>query len=415
MYMLATTLTEALNALEPNRSLSTEAELEKLFVARPSSPLKRLSLMLNSAQESQKILFTGHRGCGKSTELAKLSQGLQNKFFIFKYSIADRLNMYDITYVDVLLALGMELFDQAVKRRLNLNPALYQQMLDFTREISTTVVAGQPFGGEVGGEINFLIGKLNAKLKVEDRTRKEVRETVSPRLSSLLETVDVLARSIEVETGTRVLAIVEDLDKVDPGTAKELFYDHATSLGAPRVSIIYTFPIALRHDNNFAQVKMSFPTVQVLPIFKIRTRAGALDPEAANMCRQILARRVDTALFVDGAIETLTECCGGLPRGLISLARQACLEAMVDDKTTIDPNSVQAAIKNSRRDYEVLLSREQIGLLKKIHRTKEIDNDESHRELLHNLSCLEYWNDDVWYDVHPIVEPLLRAENHEFS
>jgi hypothetical protein len=72
-------------------------------------------------------------------------------------------------------------------------------------------------------------------------------------------------------------------------------------------------------------------------------------------------------------------------------------------------SSVTAAITGVRRDYQVLLSRHQIATLKKVHRTKQVDNDEVHRELLHNLSCLEYWNNDVWYDVHPIVQSLIEA------
>jgi hypothetical protein len=82
---------------------------------------------------------------------------------------------------------------------------------------------------------------------------------------------------------------------------------------------------------------------------------------------------------------------------------------MAEDKPAIDMRAATAAITSLRRDYEVLLSRSQIGTLKKIHRSKQVDNDEEHRELLHNLSCLEYWNDDVWYDVHPVVQPLLGA------
>jgi hypothetical protein len=219
--MLATNLAEALNALEPDRALSTTAELQNLYVARPSSPLKLLEALLRSSQDTQKVLFTGHRGSGKTTELAKLRYLLEDQFFIFRYSVIDRLNMFDITYVDVLLALGLEMFQTAVTCKLLLSEALYAQMLAFTREMSTTETTVPPFSGEVGGEINFLIGKLNAKLKIEDQTRKEVREKVSPRLSTLLETIDLLARSIEAETGKRILAVVEDLDKVDPATAKQ--------------------------------------------------------------------------------------------------------------------------------------------------------------------------------------------------
>jgi hypothetical protein len=321
--------------------------------------------------------------------------------------VIDRLNIYDITYVDVLLALGLEMFDLAARRSLNLSKALYGQMLTFTKEISTALTTGAPVSGEVGGEINFAIAKLNAKLKIEDQTRREVREKVSPRLSSLLETVDLVARSIEAETGKRMLAIVEDLDKLDPATAKHLFYDHGASLGAPRLSIIYTFPIALRHDNDFVQVRMSFPTTYVLPIFKTRMKTGASNEEALARCEEIITRRADPDLFEPCVLRTLAEFCGGVPRLLISLARQACLEAMVDDKTAVDRSAVEAAIRGSRRDYEVLLSKHQIATLKKVHRTKEVDNDEEYRELLHNLSCLEYWNEDVWYDVHPVVLPLL--------
>jgi hypothetical protein len=404
--MLATNLQEALNALVPDRALYTVADLQEFYVARPGSPLRRLEVLLSSSHDPQKILFSGHRGSGKSTELAKLSHRLQAQFFVVRYSVTDRLNIYDISYVDVLLALGLEMFDVAARFKLKLNDALYKQMLAFTKEVSEAVTTASPVSGEVGGEINFVIAKLNAKLKIEDQTRKEVREKVSPRLSTLLETVDQVAKSIEAETGKRVLAIVEDLDKVDPATAKQLFYDHGSSLGAPRVSIIYTFPIALRHDNNFVQVRMSFPTIYVLPIFKTRTRSGAPNDEALAKCEEILTRRTDARLFAPAVSRMLAEACGGVPRVLVSLARQACL-AMVDDKDVIDASAVQVAVTNLRRDYEVLLSRDQIQTLHKIHATKHIDNDEAYRGLLHNLSCLEYWNDDVWYDVHPVVEPLL--------
>jgi hypothetical protein len=45
-------------------------------------------------------------------------------------------------------------------------------------------------------------------------------------------------------------------------------------------------------------------------------------------------------------------------------------------------------------------------LLKKIKR-KEFVNEDIVQELLHNLSLLEYRNDETWGDVHPIVKPLL--------
>jgi hypothetical protein len=75
----------------------------------------------------------------------------------------------------------------------------------------------------------------------------------------------------------------------------------------------------------------------------------------------------------------------------------------------VDVAAAQEAVKAVRRDFEVLLSRQQLARLNEIHKIREIDNDDNYRELLHNLSCLEYQNDDIWYDVHPVVEPLLNG------
>ena len=78
-------------------------------------------------------------------------------------------------------------------------------------------------------------------------------------------------------------------------------------------------------------------------------------------------------------------------------------------KSTIDEEAVEQAAARMRIDYEVLLTSEQLHLLRGVRERKRVENDEAHRALLHNLSALEYRNGEgVWYDVHPIVRPLLE-------
>jgi hypothetical protein len=209
-------------------------------------------------------------------------------------------------------------------------------------------------------------------------------------------------------TGLRVLVMVEDLDKTDLGTAKQLFYEHAASLSAPPVSVIYTFPTALRHHDDFMQVKANFPTLCVLPNLKTRMRDGSPDEEGSRGLTSILTKRVEEDLFAPGVLRTLTELSSGVPRELIALARRACLEARKADRPQIEPPAVEAAARSKRRDYQVLLTTKQIALLKRIRQSKAVENDEACRTLLHNLSVLEYRNWDVWYDVDPVIEPLLE-------
>lgn len=137
--MKATSLTDALNVLDPEHALRTDEELRDYFVARPMSPLEELSFLLKERAGPQKILFTGHRGSGKSTELAKLAQGLRDQFLPIQYSIKDRLNLYDLTYVDVILSLGLELSRTATDERIQVKPEVLSHVLEFAKEISKEV------------------------------------------------------------------------------------------------------------------------------------------------------------------------------------------------------------------------------------------------------------------------------------
>ena len=405
--MKAQTLSAALNVLDPERPLLEPEELEKYFVSRPMSPREDLAILLEDTTDPQKILFTGHRGSGKSTELAKLAEVVQDHRLVIRYSVKSVLNLFDLNYVDVVLSLALELIRQIAARDVKVEDDVREQVFRFTKEITREVEMEAGGGAEIGAELNVYVAKLSSKLRTEDTTRTTVREKVQGRLSDLLESITFLVQALNRHTGKRLLVIVEDLDKTDLDTARRLFCEHATSLAEPPTSIIYTFPTALRHDNNFMQIEMDFPTVYVLPNMKTRTRDDRLHEPGIDDLREILMRRVEEALFAPDALTELASLSSGIPRELIALARQACLEARKSRRECVTSEDVQRAAQRKRMSYEVLLDREQLKLLERVRDTKAVNNDEAHRALLHNLSVLEYRNDHVWYDVHPLVTPLL--------
>jgi tetratricopeptide (TPR) repeat protein len=122
------------------------------------SPLEDLSILLQDTTDPQKVLFTGHRGSGKSTELAKLTQGLREQFFIIHYSIKSILNLFDLNYVDVVLSLGLELIREATAQKVKVNEEVLRHILDFTKEITREVETGvkeQAEVGDVAGYVNL--------------------------------------------------------------------------------------------------------------------------------------------------------------------------------------------------------------------------------------------------------------------
>lgn len=95
------------------RNLSTKEELENHYVDRDSHIREQVKLSLDNDLEYKRpvhLLFTGHRGSGKSTEINKLCSELDDKFLIVKVSFSNRP---DVDYVDVLLKAAMTLFKVA--------------------------------------------------------------------------------------------------------------------------------------------------------------------------------------------------------------------------------------------------------------------------------------------------------------
>jgi hypothetical protein len=208
---------------------------------------------------------------------------------------------------------------------------------------------------------------------------------------------------------------VEDLDKADIKTARTIFYDYGKSIASPEIAIIYTFPAALQHSDDFTQITAYFSDSVTLPNFRVRDQQGK---KAAGMddLKQLLHARIVPELLDKDATERLIEVSGGIPRILLGLAKDAALEADIDeadidDVKQITIEHVRAALTRERRNFQRMLNREQLGRLKEIKRDKTIDQTADYQVLLHNLSVLEYTDGveeaDVWYDINPLVADLL--------
>ncbi|MFN3929527.1 MAG: hypothetical protein ACK4OK_07835 [Thermoflexus sp.] len=116
MAIRARTLKEALNLFDPRVPLSGRA-LAAYYVERSDVPTQELKAYLEAMDEPVKILFSGHRGSGKSTELNRLAGLLKGRFFIVHFSVLEILNLTDLTYVDLILAIALRLLFRALKPR----------------------------------------------------------------------------------------------------------------------------------------------------------------------------------------------------------------------------------------------------------------------------------------------------------
>jgi hypothetical protein len=386
--------------------------------------------LLLEEQYPCKFLLTGHRGVGKSSALASLDQTLSvgGQMWVVHISVLDELDLNDLDYSDIVLLMALEILQSCKDRELNLGTELRDRLEKWGRETEIiqqmTATAQAEIEAKVeasGGPLAWLSLPVKAlisakgRLGKEDVTRRTIRDNIKPKFSGLLAIIDDLQQTIFKKTDKRLVCLIDGPDKASVETAENLFYRNGYSLSTPNCSIVYTFPVALQHSDEFNQVRAYFTQDFPVPNFKVQVH----DPnqpaevkarqEGLEQLKQVIAKRVDPDLFEAGVLDELVAYSGGIPRTLIQLTQLACLRANTARSDRVTLGHVQQAIAKEQRGFQRNLSQKQLALLRQVRDTHLIDTDleSGYLELLHNLSAVEYVNGKVWYDVHPLVRDLL--------
>lgn len=416
--MKAKTLPEVIRAFDPHRPLRDD-ELKTWYIDRPGNPAEEIKIYLQGVglhNEPVRLLFTGHTGSGKSTELNRLATAIKSQFFIVPFDVGQSLSIADLSYVDLLVGMATALFRRATEPDV-LGKAAAQIATDVWDDLARfieTVIFGPasfrqpPAGVELATKVNLLAVEFQTKFSSEATTRDETRRRLEPRLAELTDKIDHVAGLVHTKYRRPVLFLVEGTDKPDRARARDIFLGHTYTLTAFRASVIYTFPIDLRYSGEFNLIKDSFTWHYMLPNLKVVNRDDSDNVEGLAYLSRAISHRMEDALISEAARDTIIRASGGLMRTLVGLVRSAAVKAVAAGKDTIDRAEAEAAVNAERADYVTGLKQDDYEVLRQRHADKRLSADEAVLSLLHTRALLEYANDEPWCDVHPIALPLIQ-------
>ena len=109
--------------------------------------------------------------------------------------------------------------------------------------------------------------------------RDEIKQEFEPKISELVNRLNILVAQIEATTKKKVLVIIDDLDKLDLGDVDKIFKNHIKALFQPAFRIIYTIPIASLRDAVLQSTLVSESNDQIvtMPVSKLFARGAGAD------------------------------------------------------------------------------------------------------------------------------------------
>jgi energy-coupling factor transporter ATP-binding protein EcfA2 len=413
----ARTLAEAINTLAPEQTLEFSGQPgpgqdPSFYTDRDGNPFQRIKIEFLTTQTREKILFTGHRGCGKSTELNRLAADpeILNKFLVVKYSVFDVLDPNDVKFIDLLFSIAAQTYTRALDEGLPLAQSLFDRLNRWRQTIQIAKIDKEEAEVEVKGRLKAFFLEAMGRLQRGVESKREVREVLEPRLTDLMEITNTILDEVRLALRERdILLIIDDIEKAPISVGRNLFVENASVLIQPRCKIVYTLPIALYCSHEFPGTIAAVGTSHLLPNFHVITPKGQADAKTIRQLSEMVAKRLDPSLIDPDHLEKAIVNSGGVTRDIMRVLRAACTIALTRGGDRILGPDVDQSLAEIRNQYNRFLTDDHFAILQKVVGRKAAGSSQVELDLIHALAILEYLNGEQWVDVHPMVKPLLDA------
>ncbi|UNU26515.1 AAA family ATPase [Microcoleus vaginatus] len=378
-------------------------------------------------------LYAGHRGAGKSTELLRLQEYLQNQGCFVVYFAADEqdINPEDTEYTDILLACTRHLLEEL--RNANSKP-LRDWMRDRWEDLKDLALTEVSFETLSLESQIAQFAKLTANVRTVPSLRQKIRDKINPHTTTLIDALNEFigdAKKNLPDKSSQLAVIADNLDRIVPfsqdgkrSNLDEIFLDRTEQLKALDCHVIYTIPISMVYSNRATELINNYNDPQVLPMIMVQNPDGSTNEAGLAKIKELIEKRVkqvnpnqslETGLF--DSRETLERLClmsGGHVRNLLLMMQEAITRT---EDLPITAKAAQRAITQARDVYRRTPEEGEWQILAKVSHTQRILNDEQHRDLLFSRCILEYRYYDEegemqpWYDVHPLIKGIKQFKD----
>lgn len=430
----ATTLKTAFRVcnVEPLEGDDLDRYYVDLSEVRKTEAIAGVSNILDFQEPEQftTILFTGHRGCGKSTELKRIQKQWEKDYRVIYLEVDEQTDINDASYTDFyLIAIKQVEFEMrglGLKLDSRLMDNFEAWFKDVTEETEQTVESSVSIEGEatLGPEAPFLaklLVKLLAQIKGSDKQKKTIRQSLEKDISRLKADINLLLNDAVKKLRNKFpkykgfLIIFDNLDRVPPNVANHLFFDYAAQLQELNCTIIYTVPLSVLYSPQNAIKNFDCPhIVPMVNIYEFERDSCELNYNevSLNAMASLVERRVEVDKIFDSREQLLelAKASGGHVRQLMQMMRTACITASGRTHAKIMAEDVTYAVKQEQFNFERFIPQNHYPVLAQVCLTKNINKDEISELILFNLSVLEYNGKNRWNYPNPVVK-----QNEEFQ
>lgn len=360
-----------------------------------------------------KIICSGHRGCGKTTELERLHRDLNHpdRYFSIFLSIEEEMEFGSFQPEDIFVWIILKLVGAIQEHTIPMGKGdfndLARQLLSdkaIEREMASSFETELGTEGEAGVDF-FGWLKLKAVAKAvfasKNETSTKIREEVRRNTLAIIQKINAALATMRPAVqaaglGQDILFIIDGSEKLKFEVYEYLFIQNANLLRTLAVNMIVAVPIDSYYKIESASA-LNFPNRFIVPMIKL----AAPQSEANERFKQVIERRIDVDTFLaTGVLDECVRCSGGCMRQLLIIVN-AVIRKALGQRASLE--TARKAIASLGSEMNQLLTSQHVEALGKGLGTLKLGDAEV-RAMLFQLVLLKY-NGHV--ELNPLLEGFL--------
>lgn len=396
-------------------------------------PILRLWQRIHYAESESVNLLTGFRGNGKSTELLRLKQLLEEKgYVVFLVNMLDYLLLTKpVELSDFILslmaALASEVEDDQSLGLQPLTTGYWQRMTNFLQSEIELDKSGLKIDIPGGA------ASLGMKLKTEPDFKEIIQTRLRGHLTRLVDDAREFVVSIidaiqkqHNDPAKKVVLLVDSVEQIRGQgedahkvytSVMELFSGQGANLAFPKLHVIYTVPPFLMALSQNIGRNLGGHPISQWPNIHVRNKEdNRQDSAGIEVMEQIISSRFSDwqSIIKKEDIAFLAHVSGGDLRDFFRLVRECLISCSLDPEpgAIVGQETIKQVVQDLRNGL-LPLADEDARWLAKIHLSKReelpsVDDLSSLARYLDTNLIMNYLNGEPWYDIHPVLIDEIR-------
>ena len=356
-----------------------------------------------------KILFSGHRGSGKTVELLRFHKDIhqpEQHFCVF-ISLLEEIEITRFHPEDLYFILINKLLRELRLAEVPYDEAEFEEIAEeWVRDKEIIEEVKEKFGVEAGAgakagfsfwNVFSVEGFLKSFYGYENSSTKKIRQSIRRNPGQLVQRLNLALIGVrqaiqKAGKGKDLLFIVDDFEKTRPEVYTSVFIQDPKFIQDMKAHLICCVPIQTFYQVQNHAASDLFRT-SYLPMIHLE--------KGAHTFSKIITQRVDATLFGPGVLDQIVQLSGGSLRQLLRIANQCLLRTddSVSEKILLETGkslTVERVRPLTAKHREILEKRN----------FKDVSPELL--ELLFALNVMEYNGDDITRKINPLLENYFK-------